>query len=190
MALYKILAYVGSIWSFITYVPLLVIAIFSSVLLRDIMPILQQTQEQSFLFMSSMMNLVFLLGIIGIAMSITVIIATRKIKPIMKRLPIILIIAGIVFVVLQWVQYSYMEDVFDIVTAGLPYYGTAEAEFEDNFFGKLSESFVIGIIPSIILIVSGMLAFRIYRKPRNPILDSNTSQPKKKSKDETKWEGI
>ena len=141
------------------------------VMLTDIMPILKQGDAEGFQFLSSMIVLLILLGIIGSAMSITVIMATRKIKPIMKRLPIILIIAGIVFVVLQWVQYSYVADVFDMATADSPYYGIAEAEAEKEFFGNMSQVFGIGSIPAILLIVSGILAFRIYRKPKNPILD-------------------
>ena len=76
------------------------------------------------------------------------------------------------FIALQGIQYGYMEDVFGMVTEGSPYYGTAEAEFEDKFFGKMSESFVIGIIPGILLVVSGVLAFRIYRKPSSAVLGS------------------
>lgn len=172
MALYKILAYVGSIWSLLVYVSLLGIGIGSSAMLSDIMPMLQISQEQSFLFMSSLLNLSLWLGIIGTATSITVIIATKKIKPITKKLPGILIIAGIVFVGLQCAQYSYMENVFDMVMAGSPPYGTAEAEFEDKFFGQMSVSFVGGIIPAILLIVSGILSFRIYRKPKTQVQGS------------------
>ena len=170
MQLYKILAYAGSIWSLIGYVSLLISGIASSVMLRDIMPMLQYTQNQSFQFMSSLMNLAFLLGIIGIGMSITVIVSTKKLTPIRKRLPIILIVSGAVFLVLQWVQYNYMVDVFNTVTANYPYYSSAEAEFEDKFFAEQSKNFLIGIIPSVLLIVSGILAFRSYRKPINPIL--------------------
>ena len=114
--------------------------------------------------MTSMLNSAFLIGIVGTATSIVAIIVTRKIKA-TKKLPIILIAAGIVFVILEWLQYSVMADIFDILTAGAPYYGTAEAEAEVQFFGELNASFFVGIIPTILLIVSGILAFRIYRKP-------------------------
>ncbi len=172
MILYKVLAYVGSIWSLLGYISLLGVAIAMPALLSDIMPILEASRDKSFVFFSSLLNFVLLLGIVGTAISITAIIATKKIKSITKTLPIILIIAGIVFIALQGIQYGYMEDVFGMITEGSPYYGTAEAEFEDKFFGKISESFVIGIIPGILLVVSGMLAFRIYRKPSSAVLGS------------------
>ena len=152
------------------YVFLLISGIVSSVMLRDIMPILQQTQKQSFQFMSSLMDFVFLLGIIGVGMSITVIITTKKLTPLMKRLPIILIVSGVVFLVLQWVQHNYMVGIFNTITSNAPYYGSAEVEFEGKFFAEESKNFLIGIIPSILLIVSGILAFRSYSKPINPIL--------------------
>lgn len=171
MALYRKLAYAGGIWSLLQYGFLLGIGIVMPALLSDIMPILKATQGQSFVFMSSIMNFVMLLGIIGTAMSITVIIGTKKIKLITKTLTIILIIAGIVFIILQLVQYSYMEDIFYMVVESSLYYGAAEAEAKDNFFGKMSESFIIGIIPGILLIGSGILAYRSYRKPKKPIHD-------------------
>ena len=171
MALYKKLAYAGSIWSLIQYIPLLVTTIVSSVLSVDIMPIIEQAQPESYYFMSSVLDFGFLTGIVGIIISVIAIIATRKINPMMKRLPIILIIVGVVFLVLQWGAYNFMVGVFNTITADASYYGAAEAAFEDQFFTVLSYGALFGIVPGILLIVSGVLAFRIYREPKNPILD-------------------
>ncbi len=171
MALYKKLAYAGSIWSLIQYIPLLVTAIYSSVLSVDIMPILKQAQPESYYFMSSLLDFMFLTGVVGIIISVIAIITTRKIHPMMKKLPIILIIVGIVFLVLQWGAYNFLVGVFNMVTADAPYYGAAEVAAEDQFFTGLSYATLFGIIPGILLIVSGILAFRIYREPKNLILD-------------------
>ena len=171
MALYKKLAYAGSIWSLIQYIPLLVTTIVSSVLSVDIMPIMEQAQPESYYFMSSVLDFGFLTGLVGIIISVIAIIATRKISPMMKRLPIILIIVGVVFLVLQWGAYNFMVGVFNTITADASYYGAAEAAFEDQFFTVLSYGALFGIVPGILLIVSGVLAFRIYREPKNPILD-------------------
>jgi len=171
MPLYKKLAYAGSIWSLIQYIPLLVTTIVSSVLSVDIMPIIEQAQPESYYFMSSVLDFGFLTGLVGIIISVIAIIATRKINPMMKRLPIILIIVGVVFLVLQWGAYNFMVGVFNTITADASYYGAAEAAFEDQFFTVLSYGALFGIIPGILLIVSGILAFRIYREPKNPILD-------------------
>lgn len=143
------------------YVPLLATSIVSSVLLVDIMPIMEQTQQQPYYFMSSLLDFVFLTGLVGIIISVTAIMATRKINPIRKRLSIILIVMGIVFLVLQLGQYNFMVGVFNTLTADAPYYGTAEAALENNFFTVLSSGALFGIIPGILLIVSGVLAFRI-----------------------------
>lgn len=171
MALYKKLSYAGSIWSLIQYIPLLVTTIVSSVLSVDIMPIIEQAQPESYYFMSSVLDFGFLTGLVGIIMSVIAIIATRKFNPMMKRLPIILIIVGVVFLVLQWGAYNFMVGVFNTITADASYYGAAEAAFEDQFFTALSYGALFGIISGILLVVSGILAFRIYREPKNPILD-------------------
>ena len=171
MALYKKLAYAGSIWSLIQYIPLLVTTIVSSVLSVDILPIMEQAQPESYYFMSSLLDFGFLTGLAGIIISVIAIIATRKINPMMKRLPIILIIVGVVFLILQWGAYNFMVGVFNTITADTSYYGAAEVAFEDQFFTVLSYGALFGIIPGILLIVSGILAFRIYREPKNPILD-------------------
>ena len=171
MALYKKLAYAGSIWSLIQYIPLLVTTIVSSVLSVDIMPIIEQAQPESYYFMSSVLDFGFLTGLVGIIISVIAIIATRKINSMMKRLPIILIIVGVVFLVLQWGTYNFLVGVFNTITSDASYYGAAEAAFEDQFFTALSYGALFGIIPGILLIVSGISAFRIYREPKNPILD-------------------
>ena len=132
---------------------------------------MEQAQPESYYFMSSVLDFGFLTGIVGIIISVIAIIATRKINPMMKRLPIILIIVGVVFLVLQWGAYNFMVGVFNTITADASYYGAAEAAFEDQFFTVLSYGALFGIVPGILLIVSGVLAFRIYREPKNPILD-------------------
>lgn len=171
MALYKKLAYAGSIWSLIQYIPLLVASIYSSALLVDIIPILKFAQQESYYFMSSLLDFAFLAGLVGIIISVIAIIATRKFNPMMKRIPIILIIVGVVFLVLQSGQYNFIAGMFNTMTADTPYYSAADIAFEDQFFNNLSYGALFGIIPGILLIVSGILAFRIYREPKNPILD-------------------
>lgn len=169
VVLYKKLAYAGSIWNLIIYVPSLATSIVSSGLLGDIMPLLEKTQPQFYYFTFALLDFMFLTGLVGIIISVTAIITTRKINPIRKRLSIILIVMGIIFLVLQWTLYNFMVGIFDIVTADAPYYDTADITAENNFFTALSYNALFGIIPGILLIVSGILAFRIYWKPRNPI---------------------
>ena len=117
------LAYIGAIWSLLSYIFFLGIGI----VLADIMPLLHQVQPAS----PTIMNLLFVLGILGIAISLIIIIAIRKT---VKRLSTILIITGTAFIVLQGIQYLYVTSISNI-----------------------SEISIVGIIPSILVIVSGLI---------------------------------
>lgn len=171
MALYRKLSYVGSIWSLFTYVFLLGSSVILPASTGNMMPFLEISQPQSYQFMSSLTGFMFLTGFIGVVMSVIAIVVTRKINATRRKLFLILIFVGIVLWLLQWGQYNFVVGIFNQMTAGSSFYGAAEATFENNFFTQMKSSALIGLIPSFLLLVSGVLAFRIYRKPKNPILD-------------------
>ena len=163
MPLYSKLAYLGSIWGLITYIILLGTGIGSSVLLRDIMPIIQIMDTPTFQLMSSLTELVWILGIIGVAMSIIAIVSIKKIKPITKKLPIILIITSIVFIILQMSSFVFMSNVIELVTEP-PYYSSTDIKLEGELENQLLQQAPVALLPSIILFVSGLLAFRNIEK--------------------------
>jgi len=173
VALYKILAYVGAIWGLLKYgfgmTAFIGISIFANNTsgMNQMMWIIPE--------LTNAMNLNLLFGIIGIPISIISIIATKKVRFTRKKLSVILILTGIVFMGMSWVTNNFMFSLIDdkIVCSSTDLMCALNIAGmnTDKIREGMNTQSLIENIPSILLIVGGMLAFRMYRKSRNPVLD-------------------
>lgn len=159
MKLYKKLAYVGSVWGLLSYASLMLSSIVSFFLLEKVRPLLE-TQELVAIIMYSIFDMAFLLGIVGTATCIITIISVKKIKPdsIRKKLSVILIVAGIILVILLSVQSLFLLKLLDIVMEIPGYYPIPDEA--DLDYTQFNLSLLFNIIPSILLIVSGILSWK------------------------------
>ena len=162
MVLYKKLAYVGSIWSLIQYLSLLIISITSWIYFEDIFTVIKHVQVQEVFMMTSLFSSAFLFGITGTIISIIGIISIKKIKEnnsVRKKLSIILIVSGITLLGLHTGQYMFMTEFIDtIITSSSTYIGGYDQSLRPDFTDSLNILFIL--VPSIILIISGFLAIR------------------------------
>ena len=166
MKLYKKLAYVGSVWGLLAYTLLILSSIVSFFLLEKIRPLLE-TQELVAIIIYSIFNIAFLLGIVGIATCIITIISVKKIKKpdsIRKKLSVILIAAGIILVILLSVQSLFLLELLDIVMEIPGYYPIPDEA--DLDYTQFILSLLFNIIPSILLIVSGILSWRFNKNQK------------------------
>ena len=167
MILYKVLAYVGGILGLLKYGFTFGIFVYISYLMpesRQLAVLIGSSDSMSFL-----MGLGFWSAIVGIAVSIIVIVTVKKVSFIKKKLSAILILMGGIFFVVSWIAFQFMSGIVDDVVA------TSSTNFwsaiaiaghdADKVYEGMNQQFLIEIIPSILLISSGLLAFRIYRKP-------------------------
>lgn len=170
MTLYQKLACVGSIWSLLVYLFILISAIASYVILYPNESLFLDSSPESTAYRLSMSVIRFSLGIIGTATSIIVIIAISKIKPTMKKLSTVLIISAIVIVVSPYAAFyagwlhdiDYVRDAEDF----LRYTSEADYQAERNYT-IFMVTFILGIIPSSFIMVSWIYAFKIYQKSKS-----------------------
>ena len=168
MASYRKLAYVGAIWGLLKYgfgmAAFIGISIFANNTsgMNQVMWMIPE--------LTNAMNVNLLFGIVGIPISIIVIIVTKKVKFTRKKLSVILILAGGVFMSMSWVTNAFMFGLIDDKVACSSTNLNCALDIAGINIGKIHEGMnlqsIIENIPGILLIVSGMLAFRVYRKSR------------------------
>lgn len=123
-------------------------------MLDQLKPVLE-AQSSAFDLIFSLAHSIILLTIVGITTCIVIIFLVRKIKRpdlIRKKLSIILIIAGIILFILPITDFlivlNFTDEVIGLSSIPAGYYN-------ESIMGIL-----IGIIPSVILIISGILAMK------------------------------
>jgi len=173
LPLYKKLGYAGAVLGILKYGFTFGIFVYISYLIperRAIEYLIGMSDSMSFF-----MGLGLWSGIVGIAVSIIAIVTVKKVSFIKKKLSVILILMGGIFFVVSWIAFQFMSGMIDDVVATSStnvWSAIAIAGHDvDRVYEGMNHQFLIEIVPSILLIASGLLAFRIYRKPRNPTLD-------------------
>ena len=164
MKSYKKVAYVGAIWSLLQYNLFIITALYSSSMISQVKPIVDMKLDYTLNFVTSMVPLLFLFGIAGIMTCIVIIFSLKKIKKadlIRKKLSKILIITGIVLFVLQIIQFPIMVNGMDEAIRSTPQYnGWYTGSYTDVLDSEKTTGIVVSVIPSIILVISGILAMK------------------------------
>ncbi len=166
MSLYRKLAYVGSILGFLKYGSTFGIIVITSYFLpesRQLAVLIGSSSEMSFLMSLSLWS-----GVIGIVVSAVIIITIKKVSPMKKRLPITLLLMGVVFFILSGIAFSFISQIVDntVATSSTNLWSAIAIAGHDveQVYKGMNQQFLVEIIPAILLFVSGTLAFREYRK--------------------------
>ncbi len=166
MELYKKLAYTGAIWGLAKYsIGLGTFAVFTAFI--DITPGMNNIQE-TFPDLANTIHLVSLFGVIGVLLSVVVIMAIKNISFVQNKLSVILIITGIVFIGMSWLtddfRYTVLEDNIICASTSINCALALSGINLSSIYNAVILQTITGNIPSILLIVSGILAFRIHKK--------------------------
>lgn len=164
MRLYKKLVYVGSIWSLLQYSILTISGIALYSMLYPMKRVLDSVPLDGVSLIYSSIHLLFLFGITGVVTCIIIIFSVKKIKKvdsIRKKLSKILIITGIVLFVLQIIQFPLVVDMLaDKGMTEEPGTDWHSAFYDSLLTTETMIGILFGIIPSIILVISGILAMK------------------------------
>lgn len=177
MRLYKKLGYIGSIWILLEHSFLTIVVIVSLPMLYQLKPFLEASQPSASNLIFSLLHSSLLSGIVGIITCVIIIFSVKKIKrpdSIRKKLSIILIITGIILFVIQIIQFLiWLNFADEVITSSLTYTGGYTSILNtESILGIL-----IGIIPSVILIISGILAVKFVETKIQQLSSYNYGNP-------------
>ena len=158
--MYKKLVYVGSIWSLLQHSILVITSVVTYSMVYPLKSLFEAIPSLPFSFIFSLIDFVFLFGVIGIIICIIVIFSVKKIKKpdlIRKRLSTILITIGIILFVMQIAAFLILLHFTGESITSPSYYpaGYTTVLNTESIIGGL-----FGMVPSVILIISGILAMK------------------------------